>query len=99
MVSLCETIVSSRNYINCKNRKVEGTNTVSSDQIKTTQQLAVTYGEIIESRNFFEDVIKNLPKESYGSLSSKISVSTVTDTQIMKVSVQTQIMICTENTK
>ena len=72
-----------------KTEKVEGTNTVSSDQIKTTQQLAVTYGEIIKSRKVLEDVIKNLHlKESYGSLSSKISVSTVTDTQIIKVSVQ-----------
>ena len=72
-----------------KTEKVEGTNTVSSDQIKTTQQLAVTYGEIIKSRKVLEDVIKNLNlKESYGSLSSKISVSTVTDTQIIKVSVQ-----------
>ena len=72
-----------------KTEKVEGTNTVSSDQIKTTQQLAVTYGEIIKSRKVLEDVIKNLHlKESYGSLSSKISVSTVTDTQIITVSVQ-----------
>ena len=72
-----------------KTEKVEGTNTVSSDQIKTTQQLAVTYGEIIKSRKVLEDVIKNLNlKESYGSLSSKISVSTVTDTQIIKVSVK-----------
>ena len=72
-----------------KTEKVEGTNTVSSDQIKTTQQLALTYGEIIKSRKVLEDVIKNLNlKESYGSLSSKISVSTVTDTQIIKVSVQ-----------
>ena len=72
-----------------KTEKVEGTNTVSSDQIKTTQQLAVTYGEIIKSSKVLEDVIKNLNlKESYGSLSSKISVSTVTDTQIIKVSVQ-----------
>ena len=72
-----------------KTEKVEGTNTVSSDQIKTTQQLAVTYGEIIKSRKVLEDVIKNLDlKESYGSLSSKISVSTVTDTQIIKVSVK-----------
>ena len=69
-----------------KTEKTEGTNTVSSDQIKTTQQLAVTYGEIIKSRKVLEDVIKNL--DSYGSLSSKISVSTVTDTQIIKVSVQ-----------
>ena len=72
-----------------KTEKTEGTNTVTSDQIKTTQQLAVTYGEIIKSRKVLDDVIKNLDlKESNGSLASKISVSTVTDTQIIKVSVQ-----------
>lgn len=72
-----------------KTEKTEGTNTVTSDQIKTTQQLAVTYGEIIKSRKVLDDVIKNLNlEESYGSLSSKISVSTVSDTQIIKVLVQ-----------
>ena len=72
-----------------KTEKNEGTNIVSSDQIKTTQQLALTYGEIIKSRKVLDEVIKNLDlKESNGSLASKISVSTVTDTQIIKVSVQ-----------
>ena len=72
-----------------KTEKIEGTNTVTSDQIKTTQQLAVTYGEIIKSRKVLDDVIKNLDlDESYGQLSGKISVSTVSDTQIIKVSVQ-----------
>ena len=72
-----------------KTEKTEGTNTVTSDQIKTTQQLAVTYGEIIKSRKVLDDVIKNLDlDESYGQLSGKISVSTVSDTQIIKVSVQ-----------
>ena len=72
-----------------KTEKTEGTNTVTSDQIKTTQQLAVTYGEIIKSRKVLDDVIKNLDlDESYGQSSGKISVSTVSDTQIIKVSVQ-----------
>ena len=72
-----------------KTEKTQGTNTVTSDQIKTTQQLAVTYGEIIKSRKVLDDVIKNLDlDESYGQLSGKISVSTVSDTQIIKVSVQ-----------
>ena len=72
-----------------KTEKAEGTNTVTSDQIKTTQQLAVTYGEIIKSRKVLDDVIKNLDlDESYGQLSGKISVSTVSDTQIIKISVK-----------
>ena len=72
-----------------KTEKTEGTNSLSNDQVMVSQKLALTYGEIIKSRKVLEDVIKNLHlKESYGSLSSKISVSTVTDTQIIKVSVQ-----------
>lgn len=72
-----------------KTEKAEGTNTVTSDQLKTTQQLAVTYGEIIKSRKVLADVIKNLDlKETSGDLAGKISVSTVSETQIIKVSVQ-----------
>lgn len=72
-----------------KTEKVEGTNTVTSDQLKTTQQLAVTYGEIIKSRKVLADVIKNLDlKETSGDLAGKISVSTVSETQIIKVSVK-----------
>ena len=72
-----------------KTEKTEGPNSLSNDQVMVSQKLALTYGEIIKSRKVLEDVIKNLDlKESYGSLSSKISVSTVTDTQIIKVSVK-----------
>ena len=72
-----------------KTEKTEGTNSLSNDQVMVSQKLALTYGEIIKSRKVLDEVIKNLDlKESYGSLSSKISVSTVTDTQIIKVSVQ-----------
>ena len=72
-----------------KTEKTEGPNSLSNDQVMVSQKLALTYGEIIKSRKVLEDVIKNLNlKESYGSLSSKISVSTVTDTQIIKVSVK-----------
>ena len=72
-----------------KTEKTEGPNSLSNDQVMVSQKLALTYGEIIKSRKVLEDVIKNLHlKESYGSLSSKISVSTVTDTQLIKVSVQ-----------
>lgn len=72
-----------------KTEKTEGTNSLSNDQVMVSQKLALTYGEIIKSRKVLDDVIKNLDlKESNGSLASKISVSTVTDTQIIKVSVQ-----------
>lgn len=72
-----------------KTEKTEGTNSLSNDQVMVSQKLALTYGEIIKSRKVLDKVIKNLDlKESNGSLASKISVSTVTDTQIIKVSVQ-----------
>ena len=72
-----------------KTEKTEGTNSLSNDQVMVSQKLALTYGEIIKSRKVLDEVIKNLElKESNGSLASKISVSTVTDTQIIKVSVQ-----------
>ena len=72
-----------------KTEKTEGTNSLSNDQVMVSQKLALTYGEIIKSRKVLDEVIKNLHlKEPYEDLSSKISVSTVTDTQIIKVSVK-----------
>lgn len=72
-----------------KTEKVEGTNTLSNDQVMVSQKLAVTYGEIIKSKKVLDDVIKNLDlDETYGELSGNISVSTVADTQIIKVSVK-----------
>ena len=67
----------------------EETQTVTGDQFNVSQKLAVTYGEIIKSRTVLEPVINNLRlDETYEELASKITVSSVKDTQIISVSVQ-----------
>lgn len=72
-----------------KTEKVDETQIVSSDQVNVSQKLAVTYGEIIKSRAVLEQVIKNLSlKESYNDLLSKITISTVNDTQIIEIVVE-----------
>lgn len=71
-----------------KTEKAQGAETISNDQVNASQKLAITYGEIIKSRTVLDDVIKNLRlKMSYYDLLDGISVSTVTDTQIIKVSI------------
>ena len=69
-----------------KTEKSDETKIVSSDQVNVSEKLAVTYGEIIKSRVVLDQVIKNLSlKESYNNLLKKISISTVNDTQIIKI--------------
>ena len=86
---IAKLVYQAETTLTVKTEKTEGTNSLSNDQVMVSQKLALTYGEIIKSRKVLDEVIKNLDlKESNGSLASKISVSTVTDTQIIKVSVQ-----------
>ena len=66
-----------------------GSTALTGDQITVAQKLAVTYGEIIKSRAVIDEVANNLKLDmTYDELSSAISVSSVKDTQIIKVSVQ-----------
>ncbi|MBC6003822.1 YveK family protein [Paraclostridium tenue] len=69
--------------------KAPGTNVVTGDQISVSQKLAVTYGEIIKSKVVLDEVAKELKiKGGYSEIEKKLSVSPVTDTQILEVSVQ-----------
>ena len=69
--------------------QVNETNTITGDQLNVTQKLTLTYGEIIKSRTVIDEVIQalNLDME-YGEVSKMITVSPVTDTQIIAITVQ-----------
>lgn len=72
-----------------KTEKTDEKGVVSNDQVSVTEKLAVTYGEIIKSRSVLEEVIKNLKlKATYEDLLKKIDISTVNDTQIIKIIVE-----------
>lgn len=84
-----EPVYEAQTTLIVKTEKSSEKEIVSNDQVSVTEKLAVTYGEIIKSRAVLEEVINNLKlKESYEDLLSKISISTVNDTQIIKVVVE-----------
>ena len=62
---------------------------MTGDEYSVSQKLAVTYGEIIKSRAVLNEVIDSLGLDmTYDELVSKISVSPVSDTQIISIKVQ-----------
>ncbi len=63
----------------------EGYNT---SELQLNKNLVSTYSEIIKSRKVLEAVIDNLNLEySYGGLKSNVGVSSVTNTEIIRISV------------
>ena len=61
----------------------------TSDDLYFVQQLAVTYGEIIKSKAVVASTIDKLKLDlTYEDISKDISVTNVTDTQIIKISVK-----------
>ena len=61
----------------------------TSDDLRFVQQLALTYGEIIKSRTVITSTIEKLKLDmTYEALAGAVSVSNVSDTQIIKISVQ-----------
>lgn len=56
--------------------------------VAVNQKLVGTYREIVKSRSILESVIDSLDLNyTYEQLSSKVSVSSITDTEIIKISV------------
>lgn len=61
----------------------------TSDDLNFAQQLALTYGEIIKSKAVINPTIDKLKLDStYEEISDNITVTNVTDTQIIKISVK-----------
>ena len=65
------------------------TEMTTTDDLNYVQKLAITYGEIIKSRAVITPTIEKLELNmTYEALASAVSVTNVSDTQIIKISVQ-----------
>ena len=65
------------------------TEMTTTDDLNYVQKLAITYGEIIKSRAVITPTIQKLDLNmTYEELASAVSVTNVSDTQIIKISVQ-----------
>lgn len=68
--------------------KTNESESINSADLTLGKSLVSTYGEIIKSKKVLREVIDNLALDlDYSSLASKVSVSSVTDTSIIKISV------------
>ena len=73
------------------NKEVENETTqmATTDDLNYVQKLAITYGEIIKSRTVITSTIEKLKLDmTYEELEKIISVSNVSDTQIIKISIE-----------
>lgn len=71
------------------NKEVENETTqmTTTDDLNYVQKLAVTYGEIIKSRTVITSIIEKLNLDmTYEELSEAISVTNISNTQIIKIS-------------
>lgn len=74
------------------------TSTITQSDIALNKNLVDTYAEIVKSRRVLDQVIKELDlKNSYESLSSKISVTAVNNTEIIKISVDDRSAVTAKN--
>lgn len=71
------------------NTRQDVTSNVTSDQINSATKLVATYSIIIKSDTVLQQVIENLGLGmTYSELNSRVSVQAVDDTQVMKITVQ-----------
>lgn len=74
------------------------TNTITQSDITLNKNLVDTYAEIVKSRRVLDQVIKELGLDiSYESLSNKISVTAVNNTEIIKISVDDRNAVTAKN--
>ena len=72
--------------------------TITQNDITLNKNLVDTYAEIVKSRRVLSQVIKELDlKTSYEGLSSKIGVSAVNNTEIIKITVNDENAITAKN--
>ena len=71
------------------NKEIKKTQITTTDDLNYVQKLAITYGEIIKSRTVITSKIEKLKLDmTYEELEKIISVSNVSDTQIIKISIE-----------
>ena len=76
----------------------ESSSSLDSSDVALNQKLVATYSEIVKSRRVLDQVIEELDLElTYEQLSSKISVSAVNNTEIIKISVSDKDAIKAKN--
>lgn len=73
------------------NSKIEAAAEITNDDISSAKKLVDTYAVIIKSNIVLNNVIEMLGLDiSYDALYSMVSVESINDTQVMKISVQNQ---------
>lgn len=71
------------------NTRQDVTSNVTSDQINSATKLVATYSIIIKSDTVLQQVIDNLGLNlTYAQLNKRVTVAAVDDTQVMKITVQ-----------
>ena len=74
--------------VNKNNDANNNSNAITQSDLIVNQKLVSTYTQIVKSKKVLKQVITNLGlKYSYAELNNKVSVSNISDTEIIKISV------------